>query len=214
MDNVTKLSYGETVVAIIKGYCAIVILFVPSAFVNGGWAMSSFLMVGSAAVTTICVLKMVECGMKLGIYSYGGIVETTLGKKAKMLADIMIACTQYSFTISHFTFETESMKSSVDTIYGVDSPKLWYAIIVLSMCIPLAWIRDLGKLSWTFMIGTFVICVTVIVVVCYCTTSLVNNGTAEGVVAFNKSSFLITLGFVFYAYEGIGVVMPIMQACG
>jgi solute carrier family 36 (proton-coupled amino acid transporter) len=32
-------------------------------------------------------------------------------------------------------------------------------------------------------------------------------------VAWNRAEYLVTLGFVVYAFEGIGVVMPIMQTC-
>ena len=34
----------------------------------------------------------------------------------------------------------------------------------------------------------------------------------QGVVALNEDNFLMMVGFSCYAYEGIGVVMPIMQA--
>lgn len=36
---------------------------------------------------------------------------------------------------------------------------------------------------------------------------------APGVEFINKSDFLSTLGFAFYNYEGIGIVMPVMATC-
>jgi amino acid permease len=186
MAHVTKLTPFETYIAVIKGYCAILILFIPSTYVNGGWGMSSFLFLFAAIISTICVVKLIEAGMKLGIYSYGGIVQHTLGTKAKFIADVMIAATQYSFTISHFTFETQSLKSSVDGIFGFNSPTFYYAAFILMICIPLAWIRDIGKLSWTFFVGNFVILATVIVVLCYCTSSLVANGPGPDLEFWNR----------------------------
>ena len=31
--------------------------------------------------------------------------------------------------------------------------------------------------------------------------------------AFNEKSYSVTVGFAIYSFEGIGIVMPIMQAC-
>ena len=36
-----KMSPKETYVALLKGYCAITILMMPKAFLNGGWAVSA-----------------------------------------------------------------------------------------------------------------------------------------------------------------------------
>ena len=55
----TKLNQFETYIALIKGYCAILILFIPGAFLQGGYVMSSALMLASAFVTTICVSKLI-----------------------------------------------------------------------------------------------------------------------------------------------------------
>ena len=95
-------------------------------------------------------------------------------------------------------------------MFGLDTSQYYYAIFILAIVIPIAWIRDIGRLSWTFAVGTFVILSTVIVVVCYCVSSLISFGPGPGIVAWNREGYIVTLGFVVYAYEGIGVVMPIM----
>jgi len=148
------------------------ILLIPSSYVNGGWAMSSLLFFVAGVLSSVCVLFLIETGLKLGVYSYSEIVERSLGRKARIASDIMIACTQYSFTISHFTFETDSMKSSFDAIYGVNSSKAIWALLMLAFAIPLAWVRDIGKLSFTFMIGIFIILFTFFVVCGYCISIL------------------------------------------
>ena len=134
--------------------------------------MSSFLMTVSGVVTTICVIKLINAGLKLEIFSYSDIVEETLGRKARIFTDIMIAASQFSFTISHVTFEVESLKSTIDTVFGLDTSKAMYAVIVLCILIPLAWVRDLGRFSFSFMIGNSVILFTVIVVSGYCISIL------------------------------------------
>ena len=109
-----KMTWGETFVALLKGYCAIAILVMPKGFVTGGWAASSILEVASAVVTTICAVKLVSVGLKEGVYSYSLIIEKAFGSKGRLILDIMIASTQFGFTISHMSFIVQSMKSTID----------------------------------------------------------------------------------------------------
>ena len=54
-----KMSWWETFVALMKGYCAIAVLVMPIGFLTAGWAAASALEATAAVVTTICVLKLV-----------------------------------------------------------------------------------------------------------------------------------------------------------
>lgn len=58
-----SLSNFEVYIALIKGYCITLVLFLPGAFVLGGTVMSPLLMLASAVVTTACVAKLVAVGL-------------------------------------------------------------------------------------------------------------------------------------------------------
>ena len=96
-----KMTTFETYIALLKAYCAISVLVMPKAYMNGGWAASSAFQIASAVLTTICAFKLLEAGLKLELYSYSLVVEKVLGKKGRIALDIMIAITQISFAISH-----------------------------------------------------------------------------------------------------------------
>jgi hypothetical protein len=55
--------------------------------------MSSILMVASALVTTVCVSKLIQVGLKHNLYSYSLVVESVFGRKTRILLDFMIATT-------------------------------------------------------------------------------------------------------------------------
>ena len=57
------------------------------------------------------------------------------------------------------------------------------------------------------------IIITVIVVFGFCIDGLVHNGPGEGLTPFNTSDYWTMVGFAVYTYEGIGVIMPIMNTC-
>jgi hypothetical protein len=56
------LSNFEVYIALIKGYCITLVLFLPGAFVMAGPIVSPLLMLASAVITTICVAKLVAVG--------------------------------------------------------------------------------------------------------------------------------------------------------
>ena len=101
----------------IKGYCSLGLLILPKAFQNGGYVFSPCIEIVSAILTTICVTKLVDCGNRYQIYSYSDVVGKAFGKVAKGMTDFMICMTQFSFTISHMIFVTDSCKSVVDEVF-------------------------------------------------------------------------------------------------
>jgi len=85
---------------------------------------------------------------------------------------------------------------------------------MLAILIPISWVRNISKFSFTFLIGNSLILATIIIVTTVLSLRLYDNGSfGPGIVPLNKHEFWSMVGFSCYAYEGIGVVMPIMSAC-
>ena len=78
-----KMNAFETYIALIKGYCALMILVLPRAFGRGGYIFSPIVMMLSGAVQMYCALKLVAAGQKLGLQSYSLIALKALGPKGK-----------------------------------------------------------------------------------------------------------------------------------
>lgn len=161
----------------------------------------------------IAGLKLVKCGQSLGLSSYGLITVRILGPRAKIALDLMIAWTQFSFTLSFMSYITTAWKNIIFSIFGLDINiwiVAWLVIFILTM---LSWVRDISKFSFTMMIGNMCILSTIITVMVVSTGKIMNTGElGPGLGAWNKQ-FWAMVGFSCYAFEGIGVVMPIMNAC-
>ena len=81
---------------------------------------------------------------------------------------------------------------------------------------PLAWVRKLQYFSFGYIFGNVMILFTVAVISGYCITLLAKDGPAYGsdtdkFVAVNTVKMWDMIGFSFYCFEGIGVVLPIMD---
>jgi len=167
-------------------------------------------LVTSGILSLIACLKLADVGLATNLYSYPLAVEKILGKKSKFGLEVAIALTQFSFAISHIIFLISSCKSTVDSLFGVDSSSVTYLIAVVVIYSLLSYVRNLAKFSFTFMVGNFLIVLTVIYVMVYAGKMLGENGPGPDIHFFEASGYLNTLGFTIYVYEGIGIVMPVM----
>jgi len=92
-EKVKKLSPAETYLALIKGYCAVSVVLIPKAFVNGGWGASTIFLVSSGVLSLVCCLKLADVGLNLNLYSYPLAIERVLGRKSRIGLEIAIALT-------------------------------------------------------------------------------------------------------------------------
>ena len=104
----------EVYIALVKGYCVILILIIPRAFVTGGYGSASILLFLSGVISTVCASLLVKSGLRANIHSYSELTGHVLGRTGKVLIDICISLAQYSFTVSHISFMLQSLQSTVN----------------------------------------------------------------------------------------------------
>jgi len=116
--------------------------------------------------------------------------------------------------MSHIIFIIKSVKSTFDVALGIESNPWLYAGVLICVLTPLAWVRNIATFSFTFMIGNIIILITFFVVCTFCFTVIAEqDGLGPDLHVFNPDNWLLTAGFFVYCFEGIGIVMPIMQTC-
>lgn len=211
-EKVKKLSPFESYIAILKGYAVVSILFLPKAFVDGGWLTSGIFLCTSGFISCLACTKLVDTGLATKLYSYPLCIEKFLGKKARVFLEAAIALTQMAFVISHVTFLIDSFKSTYDTLFEADSSIIIYGVLICITYTMLSWVRNLAKFSFTFMIGVSLALLTSVYVLCYASIQINDNGIGPNIQKLNEQGYITTLGITVYCYEGIGIVMPVMAA--
>lgn len=76
---------------------------------------------------------------------------------------------------------------------------------------PLCFVRKIEKFSSTHILADIIIFVTAIACIVYTGVYASEHGEAAGTVFLNSSKFLNVIGFAIYSYEGIGVILPVME---
>lgn len=78
-EKVKKLSPFGSYIALLKGYSVLSIMFLPKAFVDGGWLTSAIFLACSGIINCIGCAKLIDTGLATKLYSYPMIVEKVLG---------------------------------------------------------------------------------------------------------------------------------------
>lgn len=168
----------------------------------------------AAAFVTMCALKLLQCGEKIGVYTYPGIAERALGRGGKIVVDIFLSFCQFSFTVAQISFTLKTLQSII--LINGQRIDLWYfAIGIICFYSPLAWVRRLQYFAIGYILGCAMIIYTVAVVSGYSVAGLVESGPRQPhqfyMVNPDTAKVWDMIGFSFYSFEGIGTVMPIYE---
>lgn len=77
--------------------------------------------------------------------------------------------------------------------------------------IPMSLIRNITKLSLAALLANIFILSGIITIVFYSSADLIKNGPAE-VKMFNSNSWSLFIGVAIFAFEGIGLIIPVQQS--
>jgi amino acid permease len=123
----------------------------------------------AASLQCYCAVKLTQCGMHVKKISYPDIVQIVMGKKGKKFIEVCLAVIHFQFTIAQLVFIIGGLKSTVEALTGVQNLKQeYFAVIVLALFSPLAWIRKIETFKIGFMFGFAMIIVTIITISIFC----------------------------------------------
>ena len=148
---------------------------------------------------------------------------------------LIIVFVQFQFTISQIAFVIESLVSTFgahinseewDALFPDEhlqpKHKTLYWVVSIGVCLifsPLAWIRKIEVFRYGFIFGVAMIFITVLTIAVYCFILINERDWAhwemikDEYYAFNDDRYWDMIGFSFFMFEGIGCVMPVMNAC-
>lgn len=204
-------SFLKTFLLLLKAFVGTGVLFLPRAFFNGGLLFSSGMLIMFAVLSYYCYYLLAKTTVLTNITSFVSMGNTLYGKFMMYLILISIVISQCGFVATYVIFTAENIRAFIFNTMNIDLP-MWAIVSIEAVCIiPLSLIRNLTKLSLSAIIANIFILFSILVIVIYTSIDLVKDGPRK-VTLLNQSSWSLFIGVAIFAFEGIGLIIPIQQS--
>ncbi|CEP17914.1 hypothetical protein [Parasitella parasitica] len=205
-------SFGKALFMLLKAFIGTGVLFLPGSFVSGGLALSIVLMVIIASLCLIAFQLLVQAQQKVG-GDYGAVAESLYGPYLRHLIQFFLCVSQMGFVASYMIFISENIGIVVDTINDCAAPfdSKYYIWIILFAIIPFCWVRKIAKLSYLAIVADIFIAFGLVCVLYFCSSQIATHGVGKNIILVNRNDFGLMLGTAVFSFEGIGMVLPIVE---
>ncbi|KAI9309033.1 transmembrane amino acid transporter protein-domain-containing protein [Cunninghamella echinulata] len=206
-------SVGKAMFMFLKAFIGSGVLFLPKAYANGGVALSNILMVIIAMICLIAFLHLIKTQLVVG-GSYGDMGGTLFGPTLRYIVLFFIVISQIGFVCSYFIFVSGNFYSVANVLSACrnhieQKNYIWFPLILL---IPMSLIRHMARLSFAAIAADVLILFGLIVIIYFSSDQLYNHGPGPGIVAVNSMDFGLTIGTATFSFEGIGLLIPIVES--
>jgi solute carrier family 36 (proton-coupled amino acid transporter) len=173
---------------------------------------SSLLLPAFAMFSLYCFMLLINARGKV-VGSYGDIGGALFGNKMRGIILASIIVSQVGFVCAYTIFTAENLSAFVSAVTrGQHSMDVRLLILIqLVILLPCALIRDISKLSGTALIADFFILLGLCVLYYFDIFTLATKGIAD-VALFNSKDYVLFLGTAAFAFEGIGLIIPIQES--
>lgn len=196
----------------LKSFIGTGIIFLPKGFANGGLFFSLGMLSVFGVYSYYCYYILVQSKNATNVSSFGDIGSKLYGGWMKNLILFSLALTQIGFSCAYIIFTSENLGAFVRNVTGWDLGPQWFFILQSLIFIPLSFIRNVAKLSFPALIANGFIFMGLIIIVFFISKELIFNGAKPVNLWINESKFSLFIGTAIFAFEGIGLIIPIQDS--
>lgn len=206
-----KTSTAKSFLLLLKAFIGTGVVFLPKSYSNGGLLFCNLLILAFSVVSYYCFVILINITRTVGVKGYGEAGKKIFGPRCQLLILISIALSQVGFASTYTVFVAENLKYLADTLgngtYGIG---LFIALQAL-IFIPISFTRKIGKLGVTALIADLFIFLGLLYIYFESSYHLAVNGIAETSL-FKPDTWPVFIGTAVFAYEGIGLLIPIQES--
>lgn len=201
------------VATIIKSFIGSGVLFLPKAFANGGFAFSIGSMMFMAFLSTLCILRLVHC--KTWVKgSYGTVGKAAVGRWGQIAVDVSLVLSQAGFGCVYIVFIARNVLQLLNAnSCWLDARWLWVLVLLeWPLFTPLTWVRNIASFGPTNIAADVLIALGLAAVLAWSASGMRGLSGDIGWTPFNSASAPLMLGTAVYAFEGVGMVVPVYDS--
>lgn len=209
---------GKAYFLLLKAFVGTGVLFLPKAFSNGGLVFSIVTLLAFGLLSFWCYLLLVYAKNAVGVSSFADIGMRTYGPWLQRLILGLIILSQTGFVAAYIVFTGENIRAFVANVTGWDTRDidiLWFVLLQGAVLAPLAMIRDITKLSLLALLANIFIFFGLAAILLCTLKEFAEHQMQPGAGIhfwFNKDKVSVFVGVAIFAFEGIGLIIPIQES--
>jgi proton-coupled amino acid transporter len=125
-SHIKKLGPVQTYLTLMKGFVCVGVLYVPSAFINGGWGVTMLFLLVSAICTCYCSHLLLDARAAAKAESYTALGKIAYGFTGEMLVNLAVASSQMGFVIAFVYFIKANLHEIAEQAWGKDINVNWF----------------------------------------------------------------------------------------
>lgn len=200
---------------LLKAFVGTGVLFLPKAFSNGGMMFSIVTLAFFGALSYWCYLILIFTKEKVAVLLFAEIGQKLYGRSFQRLILLSIVVSQLGFVAAYIVFTAENMKAFLANTLGINVLKPMIIAAQAVLLTPLSLIRDITKLLLLAVIANLCVMWGLVTIVYYVLHQLIvvqDFHPGPGVEWwFNEEKFSLFIGVAIFAFEGIGLIIPIQE---
>ncbi|GAV52410.1 hypothetical protein ZYGR_0AG04010 [Zygosaccharomyces rouxii] len=203
---------------LLKSFIGTGVLFLPSAFSNGGLFFSIVMLLFFGLYSFWCYYILIKAKEVVGVTSFGDIGSRLYGRWVKCIILFSLVFTQLGFSGAYVIFTAENLKAFCSNVlhFSENVPIIYFMLAQFAIFIPLSFIRNVSKLSLPSLLANFFVMGGLVIVLFFSLKQLAFEShmkPADGVVLlFNTNRWTMFIGTAIFAFEGIGLVIPVQDS--
>ncbi|XP_055498640.1 proton-coupled amino acid transporter 1 [Leucoraja erinacea] len=238
LNEKNGINWPEALIHLLKGNIGTGLLILPLAVKNAGIVLGPISMVVMGVVAVHCMQMLVKCSHYLctklhkPFLDYGNVVQCSLEESSilclrknsifgRCFVEFFLILTQLGFCCVYFVFLADNIKQVVDAanitnnncsqnistvVHGSMDSRL-YILSFLPFIILLVFIQNLKYLTPLSMLANLAMLVSVILIFIHLFAHISHSSDLPKV--GDWKSFAMFFGTAIFAFEGIGVVLPL-----
>ncbi|KAK9711016.1 hypothetical protein K7432_008100 [Basidiobolus ranarum] len=197
---------------LIKAFVGTGVLFLPKAFSNGGLIFSMIVLSVVASVTAVAMLLLVKVRLQVP-GDFEDIAYKIYGKPLKIIVMSSITISQMGFCCAYFIFVAQNLYDLTHSLSNctVDIPVIYFILLQLVVYMPFSLIRKIKAFSYTALLADVFILIGIVYILYRDIEKLATIGTGT-IQLFNSKDYPLFIGTALFSYEGIGLVLPVVNS--
>ncbi|KAL4229730.1 hypothetical protein ACF0H5_010119 [Mactra antiquata] len=212
----------ETLMHLLKGMVGTGILAMPVAFKNGGLWVSFAVILTIGAICTHCMNILVKSGNEIcrrtGDHhlDYASVMEKAFststgiyrkwGNAGRLFVNTFLIITQYGFCCVYTVFVAQNIKQVVEYQDIVSWDAKIYIVIVSALLVPYVMVKSLKALVPFSTLANLLNSVGLVIIFVTLVQDLPDSSTRP---YYNVAQLPLFFGQAIFAFEGIGLVLPL-----